>query len=100
MTEQELEILRYKMQALAATVLLEWGAQQVRLYLAVALASDAEARQRMEQVLRSKLQKAQSDYAQIAFPELQAEWSDLHAAEFQEAFDEIAKRAVKALGIS
>lgn len=98
MTEQELEILRQKARALAATVLMEWLAGQLRS-LGELLVSDPQLQRELADRWRQKLKEKQDEYSQIAFPECPPELSDMYSAEFQEAFDEMAKKARTALGI-
>ena len=100
MTETELEMHRQKARGIAQDAILEWGAEQVRLYLDGIVETGSQSRLVMEETIRLKLDKARQDYAQIVFPEYPPEWSDLYAAEFQEAFDAAVKRVEKALGIS
>lgn len=96
MTEQELEILRQKAKALAATVLMEWSAGQLRL-LAYTVVTDPQFQQRWATEWQRTLLELRAEYQQIAFPERPPELSDLYAAEFQEAFDEAVKRVEKIL---
>lgn len=67
MTEQELEILRQKARVLAATVLMEWLAGQLRS-LGELFVSDPQLQRELEDRWRQKLKEKQDEYSQIAFP--------------------------------
>ena len=80
MTEQELEILRLKMQIHALQVLV------TMLYTSLAQSSP-----NAPQDLREKFASLRSDHDQIVVKGLKPGYSDLIAGEYQEALDDLLK---------
>lgn len=88
MTPQEHEILSLKIKALAQDTVIEFLANYVRLSTAL---HDPEQRASTLQALEAKLRSGQDQFSSLTFPWMGAAHSDMQAALFQEAFDELSK---------
>lgn len=89
MTPTEHELLRQKARAVAATNLLNWT---VDLLGSAYAHPQTAVRSETLTALKRKLSQYSADYSTMTFDHLSAAESDLQAAEFQEAFDDLSKK--------
>lgn len=88
-TPTEHELLRQKARAVAATNLLNWTADLLGSAYA---RQQTAARSETLTAMKRKLSEHTDHYLTMTFDHLSAAESDLQAAEFQEAFDDLSKK--------
>ena len=86
MTKTEHELLQARVRAIALETLLDYVADILRLIL------------RSLTLIGARLRQAKADHQSMAFPQFPPELSDLYAAEFQEAFDDLSEKLLEDLG--
>jgi hypothetical protein len=96
MTNDEYETLKLRMKYVATNALLTWSVSALKAWLST-LPPDQRSLE-LSAVSR-KLSEARKDYSTLAFESLPPAMSDLHAGEFQEAFDTIASQIEKDLSV-
>lgn len=89
MTPDEHEILALKMRGLAQQTLLDWLA---KILGALYGSPQSELRSALLLEVEQALTRIKADYADMTLAHLHPVESDLHAALFQESFDDLSKR--------
>ncbi|CAN7365134.1 hypothetical protein LJR074_002155 [Acidovorax sp. LjRoot74] len=91
MTPQEHEALQLKMKNLAQQTLIKWLADLWRARLAI---TPEPERSMTLAAMEAKLQGGAKEYSDLTIPWLDAASSDMQAAMFQEAYEEVSKQVM------
>lgn len=95
MAPPEHEILQLKMKGIAQDTIIKWMAGMLRVQLGV---SPEAAREAFLTGMEAKLRSGTAEYADLTIPWLDAASSDLQAALFQEAYEEVSKKVIDIVG--
>lgn len=96
MNETEYLATKNAARAVAAEATVEYLANLVRLLLEM---QPAASRSAFLSGIQEKIDAAKANFLQMAIKGVTPEWSDLIAAEFQDAFDELTKKLKETLGV-